>query len=69
MALEDRIEQLENELALIKVDIKQVLVELKELVLQDQNPLSGDSAAASALKSEEVVAIDVATDIATSPVV
>lgn len=61
MALEDRIEQLENELALIKVDIKQVLVELKDLVLRDQNPLSGESEAASALKSAEVVALDIAT--------
>ena len=61
MALEDRIEQLESELALLKVDIKQVLVELKELVLRDQNPLSDGPAAASPLKSENVVAIDMTT--------
>ena len=63
MALEDRIEQLENELALIKVDIKQVLVELKDLVLRDQNPLSDASLAASDLKSEQVVAIDLASTL------
>ena len=40
MALEERIEQLENELALIKVDIKQVLLDLKELILRDENPLA-----------------------------
>ena len=45
MELENRIEQLESQLALIKVDIKQVLVELKELVLRDQNPLGGHSLA------------------------
>ena len=61
MALEERIEQLESELALIKVDIKQVLVELKDLVLQDQNPLADASATASDLKSEHVVAIDIAS--------
>ena len=61
MALEERIEQLESELALLKVDIKLVLVELKELVLRDQNPLSGDSETASPVQSEHVVAIDLAT--------
>ena len=61
MALEERIEQLESELALIKVDIKQVLVELKDLVLRDQNPLSDASVAASDLKSGQVVAIDIAS--------
>ena len=61
MELEERIEQLENELALIKVDIKQVLVELKELVLRDQNPLSGESAAVSPLKPEDVVVQGIAT--------
>ena len=33
-------ERLENELATLKVNIKQVLVELKELVARDQNPLA-----------------------------
>ena len=61
MALEDRIELLENELALIKVDIKQVLVELKDLVLKDQNPLSDASVAASDLKSEQIIAVDIAS--------
>ncbi len=61
MELEERIEQLENDLALIKVDIKQVLVELKDLVLRDQNPLSDASVAASDLKSEQVVAVDIAS--------
>ena len=57
MALEDRIEQLENELALIKVDIKQVLVEIKSLVLRDQNPLSGDAESVPANKSPGIVVI------------
>ena len=61
MELEERIEQLENDLALIKVDIKQVLVELKELVLRDQNPLSDVSAAASPLNSEDVVSMSIPT--------
>ena len=38
--LEERVERLENELAMLKVNIKQVLVELKELVARDQNPLA-----------------------------
>ena len=38
--LEERVERLENELALLKVNIKHVLVELKELVTRDQNPLA-----------------------------
>ena len=38
--LEERIEQLETDLTQINVAIKQVLVELKELVLRDQNPLA-----------------------------
>ena len=38
--LEERVERLENELAMLKVSIKQVLVELKELVARDQNPLA-----------------------------
>ena len=42
--LEERIEQLENDLELIKVGIKEVLVELKELVLRDENPLAGQFA-------------------------
>ena len=48
MELEERIDQLENDLALIKVDIKSVLVELKSLILRDQNPLSGESEVAPA---------------------
>ncbi len=57
MELEERIDQLENDLALIKVDIKQVLVELKELVLRDQNPLSGESDEMPAAKSPGIVVI------------
>ena len=55
MELEERIDQLENDMALMKVDIKQVLVELKELVLRDQNPLSGEFEVAPAVKSPESV--------------
>ncbi len=51
MELEERIDQLENHLALIKVDIKQVLVELKALALRDQNPLSSESEVMPAPKS------------------
>ena len=61
MELEERIEQLEIELALIKVDIKQVLVELKELVLRDQNPLSEVSTAASPLDSEDLINMNMPT--------
>ena len=57
MELEERIDQLEIDLALIKVDIKQVLVELKELVLRDQNPLSGESDVMPAAKSPGIVVI------------
>ncbi len=57
MELEERIDQLENDLALIKVDIKQVLVELKELVLRDQNPLSGESDEMPTAKSPGIVVI------------
>ena len=57
MELEERIDQLENDLALIKVDIKQVLIDLKELVLHDQNPLSGEADAVPAAKSPGIVVI------------
>ena len=57
MELEERIDQLENDLALIKVDIKQVLVEIKSLVLRDQNPLSGDAEAVPAARSPDIVVI------------
>ena len=43
--LEERVERLENELALLKVNIKHALVELKELVARDQNPLADMSPA------------------------
>ena len=55
MELEERIAQLENHLALIKVDIKQVLVELKALALRDQNPLSSESEVIPAPKSPGIV--------------
>ena len=39
MELEDKVTRLEDYLAIIKTTIKYVLVELKELMLQDHNPL------------------------------
>ena len=57
MELEERIDQLENDLALIKVDVKQVLVDIKGLILRDQNPLSGDSEVMPAAKSPGIVVI------------
>ena len=39
MELEDKVTSLEDDLAIIKITIKDVLVELKELMLQDHNPL------------------------------
>jgi len=39
MELEDKVTSLENDLAIIKTTIKDVLVELKGLMLQDHNPL------------------------------
>ncbi len=39
MELEDKVTRLENDLAIIKNTIKDVLVELKELMLRDHNPL------------------------------
>ncbi len=60
MELEERIDQLEDDLALIKVDIKQVLVELKELVLRDQNPLSGEFEVVPAVQSPESVLLGMA---------
>ena len=42
MEIEERIDLLEQDLAELKLDIKLLLVDLKELVLRDQNPLSGE---------------------------
>ena len=39
MELEDRVLRLENDLSMAKVNIKQVLIELKELMLRGHNPL------------------------------
>ena len=39
MELEDKVTSLEDDLVIIKITIKDVLVELKELMLQDHNPL------------------------------
>ncbi len=39
MELEDKVTRLENDLAIVKNNIKDVLVELKELMLRDHNPL------------------------------
>ena len=38
--LEERVEQLEGDLTDLKADIKELLVELKVLVLREQNPLA-----------------------------
>jgi len=46
MELEERIDILERDLAELK-DIKRLLVDLKELALREQNPLSGETAAHS----------------------
>ena len=40
MDLDERIDQLETDLVRIKVDIKQVLQDLKESILRDENPLA-----------------------------
>jgi len=39
MELEDKVISLETDLAIIKTTIRDALVELKELMLQDHNPL------------------------------
>ena len=39
MELEDKVLRLENEVAVVKENIKEILIELKELMLRDQNPL------------------------------
>jgi hypothetical protein len=39
MELEDKVLSLENEVTIVKENIKDILVELKELMLRDQNPL------------------------------
>ena len=46
MELEERIDQIERDLTELK-DIKRLLVDLKELALREQNPLSGETAAES----------------------
>ena len=45
MELEDKVTKIENDLAIIKTTIKDVLVDLKELMLQDHNPLGAPKAA------------------------
>ncbi len=39
MELEDKVLRLENEVAIVKENIKEILIELKELMLRDENPL------------------------------
>lgn len=39
MELEERVLRLENDLAIVQNTIKDILVELKELMLRDHNPL------------------------------
>ena len=41
--LDERIERLENDLVEIKVDIKNLLVELKVLIAREQNPLADNT--------------------------
>lgn len=41
--LEEKIEELESVLAQLRVDIKGVLVDLKELASRDQNPIKQKS--------------------------
>ena len=43
MELEERIQMVENELAQAKAQIRLVLVELKDLILRDQNLLADNS--------------------------
>ncbi len=45
--LEERVEQLEGDLAELKADIRALLVELKVLIARDQNPLEDKSPAHS----------------------
>ncbi|MCI0800151.1 MAG: hypothetical protein J4O06_15345 [Chloroflexi bacterium] len=59
MELEERIELLEQGLTELKVDIKRLLVDLKELVLRDQNPLGGEASDASPSKPGGIVVIGV----------
>ena len=39
MDLEDRVSRLENEVSILKENIKDILIELKELMLRNHNPL------------------------------
>ena len=57
MELEERIELIEQDLTELKLDIKRLLVELKELVLRDQNPLAGDADEAPPSKPGGIVVI------------
>jgi len=41
--LDERIERLESDLVEIKVDIKNLLVELKVLIAREQNPLADNT--------------------------
>ena len=41
--LDERIERLESDLVEIKVDIKNLLVELKGLIAREQNPLADNT--------------------------
>ncbi len=59
MEIEERIDLLEQDLAELKRDIKLLLVDLKELVLRDQNPLAGDADAAPPSKPGGIVVIGV----------
>ena len=59
MEIEERVDLLEQELAEIKLNIKLLLVDLKELVLRNQNPLAGDAEAASPSKPGGIVVIGV----------
>ena len=59
MELEERIDLLEQDLTELKLDIKGLLIDLKDLVLKNQNPLSGQAAEASLSRPGDVVVIGV----------
>ena len=59
MELEERIGLLEQDLTELKLDIKRLLVDLKELALRDQNPLGGEAADASPSKPGGIMVIGV----------
>ena len=55
--IEERIEQLENELAQIKVAIKEILVQLEVLALRDHNPLADPTPAHHSLAHDTPIIV------------